>query len=130
VPPTFAGTHAAHRTIRLPGGVLPDGRGMVIPGMPALGVGERAILFLSAANARGERLPIGLAQGRMRVLTATDGTLTVVSEAADLDLVDASGHPLPPAAPSNLPYAATIQRIEAECAHRQGAHDVHRGERR
>ena len=130
---TFAGVHAAHRTIRLPGGVLPDGRGMVIPGMPSLAVGERAIVFLSATNPRGERLPIGLSQGRLRVVTANDGTQSIVSESADLELVDASGHALPNKGPSTLPYAATIQRIETECAKRptgQSARDAHHGERR
>jgi hypothetical protein len=127
---TFAGVHAPHRTIRLPGGVLPDGRGMVIPGMPTLTVGERAILFLSGANARGERLPIGLCQGRLRVVTANDGAQSIVSESSGLELVDANGHALPAAVPSNLPFAATIQRIESECARRPAARDAHSGERR
>lgn len=117
---TFAGASTARRTIRLPGGVLPDGRGMVIPGMPVLAVGESAILFLSAENQRGERLPIGLAQGRMRIVTATDGTRSLESDLAGLELVDASGRALPHPIPSagKLPYAATVQRIEAECARR------------
>jgi hypothetical protein len=130
---TFVGVHTAHRTIRVPGGVLPDGRGLVIPGMPAMVVGERAILFLSAANPCGERLPIGLSQGRLRVVTALDGTPSIVSESADLELVDADGHALPKAGPCTLPYAPTIQRIEAECARRpagHAAHDARRGERR
>jgi hypothetical protein len=117
---TFAGTHAARRTIRLPGGVLPDGRGLAIPGMPVLAVGESAILFLSAENQRGERLPIGLAQGRMRIVTAADGTRSLASDLAGLELVDATGRPLPHPSPSAgiLPYAATVQRIQAECARR------------
>jgi hypothetical protein len=115
---TFVGAHTAHRTIRVPGGVLADGRGMVIPGMPTMAVGERAILFLSGANPRGERLPIGLSQGRMRIVTALDGTQSIVSDSKDLELVDASGHPLPASAPSTLPYAATIARIATECARR------------
>jgi hypothetical protein len=119
---TLVGTHAAHRTIRIPGGVLADGRGMVIPGMPTLAVGERAILFLSESNVRGERLPIGLAQGRMRIVSALDGTLSVVCETSDLELVDESGHPLPASGPSTLPYAPTLQRIEAECARRPKKH--------
>jgi hypothetical protein len=117
---TFAGAPAARRTIRIPGGVLPDGRGLVIPGMPVLSVGETAILFLSAENQRGERLPIGLAQGRLRILTAPDGTRSLASDLAGLELVDAGGRALPQPVPSAgvLPYAATVQRIEAECARR------------
>jgi hypothetical protein len=86
--------------------------------MPVMGVGERAILFLSSANPRGERIPIGLAQGRMRIVTTVDGTQSVVCETSDLDLVDEGGHPLPASGPTTLPYAPAIQRIEAACAHR------------
>jgi hypothetical protein len=117
---TYAGAPAARRTIRLPGGVLPDGRGLLIPGMPVLAVGENAILFLSAENQRGERLPIGLAQGRLRIVTATDGTRTLESDLAGIELVDAAGKALPHPIQSagKLPYTATVQRIEAECARR------------
>jgi len=117
---TFAGKPALQRTIRLPGGVLPDGRGLVLPGMPALAVGDTAILFLSVENARGERVPIGLAQGRLCVRVDADGTRSLVSDLSGLDLVDASGLPLPHpvAGPVTLPYASTIERIRAACARR------------
>jgi hypothetical protein len=113
---TFAGAPAVHCTVRMPGGVLPDGRGMVIAGMPVLETGEQVILFLSCANVRGERLPIGLAQGRLRVVIAPDGTPGIVSDVAGLTLVDPSGHAQPAPGSATLPYAATIQRIVAACA--------------
>ncbi len=145
---TLVGAHVAHRTIRIPGGVLPDGRGMVIPGMPTMSVGERAILFLSGANTCGERLPIGLAQGRMRIVTTVDGAQSIVCETSDLEFVDESGHALPASGPATLSYAPTMQRIEVECARRpakrsaqmervpteraqtEKAHDAHGGDRR
>lgn len=116
---TFFGTHAAQRTVRVPGGVLPDGRGLVLPGMPALDVGESALLFLSGQNSHGERLPIGLAQGRLSVKVAPAGTKSLVRDVLDLDFVDAQGNRIP-AGPqiTSLPYAATIARIEKACAGR------------
>lgn len=116
---TFFGAHAAQRTVRVPGGVLPDGRGLVLPGMPALDVGETALLFLSQQNDRAERMPIGLAQGRLSVKVAADGTKSLVKDVLDLHFVDAQGLPLP-AGPqiTTLPYAATIARIESACARR------------
>ncbi len=116
---TFAGTHAAARTIRLPGGVLPDGRGLVLPGLPSLAVGEDAILFLSGENARGERLPVGLAQGRLRVERSAADTRYVVNDLSGLDLVDAQGHPVPvEVGTSALPYDVVLARIEAACSRR------------
>ena len=43
---TFVGEGRPMRTVRLPGGVLPDGRGLVIPGLPRLRVGARAMFRL------------------------------------------------------------------------------------
>ncbi len=119
---TFAGPPAAQRTVRIPGGTLPDGRGLILPGMPTLAIGENALLFLSGENQRGERLPIGLAQGRMRIETPAAGTKRIVTDLADLDFVDASGRPVD-AGPRTgvLPYAPTIARIEAACAARPKA---------
>ncbi|MBL8856907.1 MAG: hypothetical protein JNL28_00155 [Planctomycetes bacterium] len=116
---TFFGAHTVQRTVRVPGGVLPDGRGLVLPGMPTLAVGESALLFLSGQNDHGERLPIGLAQGRLSVKTAPDGTKSLVRDVLDLDFVDAQGNRVP-AGPqvSSLPYAATVARIEKACAGR------------
>lgn len=111
---TFWGTALTDRTIRLPGGVLPDGRGLVIPGMPTLAVDETALLFLSPENVRGARIPIGLAQGRLRVVTNAEGHRSVQRDVSALDLVEANGAPSPlPAAKTALEYDATIARIEA-----------------
>jgi len=37
---TFVGTPQSTRVVRLPGGVLADGEGLVLPGMPVIEVGE------------------------------------------------------------------------------------------
>ncbi|HRV82955.1 MAG TPA: hypothetical protein P5218_16105, partial [Planctomycetota bacterium] len=37
---TFLGSEQAPQTIRIPGGVLANGRGLMLPGMPRLSVGE------------------------------------------------------------------------------------------
>ncbi|MDZ4772823.1 MAG: hypothetical protein SGI72_06765 [Planctomycetota bacterium] len=116
---TFTGPNLMRRTVRIPGGTLPDGRGLHLPGMPTLAVGESALLFLSAENPRGERIPIGLAQGRLLVRTATDGVKTLVTDLADLDFVDAGGRPIASGPRTGtLPYAATIARVEAARAER------------
>lgn len=116
---TFLGANSAQRTVRIPGGVLPDGRGLVLPGMPKLAIGENALVFLSRENQHGERLPIGLAQGRLRVAVDALGVKRLVRDVTDLEFVDAQGNVLPARAPiTSLPYAATVARIESECARR------------
>lgn len=116
---TFVGAPQGTRTVRLPGGVLPDGRGLVLPGMPKLDVGETAIVFLARENVHAERVPIGLAQGRLSVRVAADGKRELVSDLRDLEFVDAQGKPV-----ANVPserrlaYAETVARVEAAAARR------------
>jgi hypothetical protein len=112
--------------VRLPGGVLPDGRGLVLPGMPRLVQGEEVLLFLSREGKTGLRLPVGLAQGRLRIERAPDGTRRLVRETVGLELVDEHGQRLPPgAARELLDYAAVVAQVET-LAQRKRA----RGEKR
>jgi len=85
---TYFGQDQYNRSVRIPGGVLEDGRGMLLAGMPRLTVGEDALLFLSAAGDRGVRVPIGLSQGRFRIVTSLDGSKVAVRDQGDLGLVD------------------------------------------
>lgn len=65
---TYWGLPYGTQTFRMPGGVLPDGSGMVVPGMPEVNVGEDAIFFLTESSPAGVRMPVGLAQGKLTVV--------------------------------------------------------------
>jgi hypothetical protein len=102
---------------RLPGGTLADGRGMVIAGMPELLVDEEVLLFLTGESAAGIRMPVGLAQGKFRVLRDAQGTKRLTRAGGPLELVAPNGT-LQTLAPSALEYAATLQQIETALATR------------
>jgi hypothetical protein len=117
---TFWGEPEASRAIRLPGGVLPDGRGMLVPGLPGLAVGDDVILFLSKTDPSGARMPIGLAQGRMLVTTDLRGRKRLVRDQAGLELANPrSGAAVPADERTVLEYAATVAEIEAAAASRR-----------
>ena len=55
----------------MPGGEV-AGRGLILPGMPDLQVGDRSILFLSqASQGKQWRMPVGLVSGSVQVLPST-----------------------------------------------------------
>ena len=55
----------------MPGGEV-AGRGLILPGMPDLQVGDRSILFLSqASQGKQWRMPVGLENGAVKVLPST-----------------------------------------------------------
>lgn len=117
---TFLGPGAATLELRLPGGVLPDGRGLALPGLPRLAVGDEVVLLLSKPSRAGLRLPIGLSQGVLRVVRAADGTRRLAQDLEANTLVDASGRPVAGAGSSALlDYDATIARIEGAVAARR-----------
>jgi hypothetical protein len=124
---TFWGEAQASRAIRIPGGVLPDGRGMVIPGLSGMATGEDVILFLSKADAVGMRMPIGLAQGKMRVATDRFGKKRVVRDQAGLELANATpagaGTARPADEAATLEYAAVVAEIDAAVAARRAKKD-------
>ncbi|MFO1010819.1 MAG: hypothetical protein U1F29_12215 [Planctomycetota bacterium] len=118
---TFRGAPAATRELVLPGGVLPDGRGLVVPGVPELAPGEDALLFLSTESRAGVRLPVGLSQGRLRVTTTAQGVKRFVREHGELELVDERGRSLPTPSRETFDYATVIAQVEAACAARAAA---------
>lgn len=125
---TFFGEAVAQRVVRVPGGVLPDGSGLVLPGLPRLALGEETLLFLSAESRTGLRVPVGLAQGRFRVERTVNGARLLVRDVTDLALVDEQGHLLPEGATSQtFDYAATIARVEAAVAARTERERAARG---
>lgn len=109
---TFWGGHEATRVIRLPGGVLADGRGSMIPGMPRLALGEEVVLFLSEESDEGLRVPVGLSQGKYRIVTASDGARTAVQTGDHVTLISARATRSIDGL-EMLEYADLIARIEA-----------------
>jgi hypothetical protein len=110
---TFSGQHLPTRTVRLPGGVLPDGRGMVVPGIAQLSVGSDVLLFLTAADATNMRMPVGLAQGELAVVLDASGKKRIARDPSGLSLVDArTGASAEAAEKSFLDYTATVAEIE------------------
>ena len=65
------GAMASIQEVRIPGGEV-AGKGLVLPGMPDLKVGDRSILFLSEPSQQNQwRMPIGLQAGSMTVQSAS-----------------------------------------------------------
>lgn len=61
------GDMASVQDISMPGGEV-AGRGLLLPGMPDLNVGDRSILFLSQVSADKQwRVPVGLEAGAFEV---------------------------------------------------------------
>jgi hypothetical protein len=109
---THVGLASTLRTVRLPGGTLPDGTGLLVPGMPRLEVGQECVLFLSSEDTQGTRMPVGLAQGAWRVTKTKEGLRRVMRAMEGLAVVDgarvgeAETH-------SQLDYAVFVARVEA-----------------
>ncbi|MBJ03009.1 MAG: hypothetical protein CMK00_09085 [Planctomycetes bacterium] len=119
---TLWGEHEGTRILRLPGGLRPDGSGLVLPGMPRLSSGEDLVLLLSEAGRGGLRVPVGLAQGRFTRHTSLDGTRTLERDQGQLSLLDPrTGRTRPADARSVLDYAETMARIEAAANQRRAA---------
>ena len=111
---TLWGEDQPTRTLRIPGGTLPDGRGMVIAGVPRLSAGEDTLLFLSAAAPGGMRMPVGLGQGRFTVVRELGGRRSLVRAPGCLTLVDpATGEARRAQQGVRFDYAATLAEIEA-----------------
>jgi hypothetical protein len=118
----WVGLHQGTRTFRLPGGVLPSGAGLTIAGMPSIVQGERAIFFLTGESPSGIRMPVGLAQGKLGVVTDALGNQALVRSQRGLQLLEPATGTLTVADPlAALDYQDTVARIEAAAAARVGA---------
>lgn len=106
---TLLGQDQGVRTVRLPGGVLPDGRGMLLPGMPSLSPGQDVFLLLTEPSHDGARMPIGLSQGRFRIVRDPSGERYVVRDESGALLVGEAATET--AAVST--YADMLARLEA-----------------
>jgi hypothetical protein len=108
--------------VRIPGGILPDGSGLVLAGMPSFAPGEEILLFLSEESTAGLRVPVGLAQGKFRIVRDARGVRTLLREEGELELFDPasstrSQHELAAA----YDYAAAMAEIQAAVARRRAA---------
>lgn len=110
---TFHGEDQPFRLVRIPGGVLEDGRGMILAGMPRLALGERTLLFLSEEGETGIRMPVGLAQGKYTVVEHDSGAKELVQHRSDLTLVSPGGELLRGEGSDVLSYAQMVAEIEA-----------------
>ncbi|MBM3989589.1 MAG: hypothetical protein FJ298_01130 [Planctomycetes bacterium] len=111
---THAGEPLGTRRFELPGGVLADGSGTLIAGMPTLALGEDALLFLTGESASGLRVPVGLAQGKLRLVRDAAGRLGLLRDAAELTLLDpVSGLSAPAPSPSMLDHADVVRRVRS-----------------
>lgn len=99
-------------TVRFPGGVLSSGKGMVVPGMPRLTVGEDVVLFLGEASPMGMRLPTGLSQGKYRIVTSTTGQRTAIQTGEHVSLITARNTRTADGL-DMLDYADLVARLEA-----------------
>jgi hypothetical protein len=118
---TFLGETLSAQSFRLPGGVLPasqGGRGLVIAGMPSLVEGEDVVLFLTVPSSKGLRMPVGLAQGKYRIVRDAEGRQIATQSLDSLSLVDAHGARAA-AAPGALELDALVREIEAAVAARR-----------
>ena len=117
---TFEGVDLIERTIRIPGGLLEDGRGLLLAGLPRLGVGEETLLFLSEPSPSGVRMPVGLSQGRYRIARTVDGSRVAVRDQGELGLVDPqTGKVLEAAGQHVRDYAELIAEVEAAVVREQ-----------
>lgn len=118
---TLAGQDLPYRALRVPGGVLDDGRGMQLAGMPRILPGEDVLLFLGPEGTGGLRMPVGLAQGKFTVVQRPGGGKQLVQDAGAVVLVDPdSGSLRRGEGRTVLDYAEVIARIEAARAVRRG----------
>lgn len=118
---TFAGVDEPYRAVRLPGGVRADGSGLLIPGMPRLAEGESALLFLTEESRNGMRMPVGLAQGKFRVVTLGDGRKRLVGDASAAALIGPRGEHVESGGHSVVDYADAVAQIEAALAAKEVA---------
>lgn len=131
---TYWGEHLGVRTLRLPGGVLPDGHGTLVPGMPRLAMGQDVVLVLSPETHLGSRVVCGLAQGHYSLLRDVRGRRLAVRWQADATLDPDAGVglsvPSGEGAAEVLEYAELVARLERAVATRRAREAAASGEGR
>ena len=117
---TFWGEPATEQVVRIPGGVLEDGRGLLLAGMPTIEAGEEVLLFLSRPSSSGVRMPVGLAQGKFEVHRTKSGAVELVREGAGLQLANPATGEVSEAQPHAVfSYADVVGQVHAAVAARE-----------
>lgn len=109
---TFLGEHHDRRSLRLPGGVLASGEGLMIPGLPSMNPGEDVILALSCPGTTGVRMPTGLSQGKFKIMMGTSGLPVAVRDGSGSTLVTSQGL-VEEGGIEVMPYAELVAGIQA-----------------
>lgn len=104
------GAMSSVQEVRMPGGAV-GARGVVVPGLPRFEVGDRAVLFLSAAGPDQWRVPVGLHAGAFQVHVGARGEAQVVPAASRCSETGCD-HAGPASRPQS--YDDFIQRIQRE----------------
>lgn len=110
---TWWGEDEPTRTVRLPGGVLANGKAMMVPGMPSLVPGEDVVLMLSEESQGGLRMPTGLSQGKYRIVADSHGAKRAVRTGEHLTLATSVGSLAGQDGLSVLDYAELVAQLEA-----------------
>ena len=110
---TWWGDDEPVRTVRIPGGVLSDGKGMVVPGMPSLAPGEDVVLMLSDESDKGLRIPTGLGQGKYRIVSDGQGSKKAIRTGEHMTLASTAGTLASGDGLSVLDYAELVAELEA-----------------
>jgi hypothetical protein len=97
--------------------------------MPRLEAGEDAILFLTRESTSGLRMPVGLSQGKLRVVREPGSAPRLARDVADLVLVDPlTGAATPARSEVDVDYEEFVRALERAVAKTQ-AERAARGER-
>jgi hypothetical protein len=102
------GAFADRITVRMP--AVDDGRGGGTAGVPGIKPGDEVVLFLYGESASGLTAPVGLGQGRFRILTDKQGRRIAVNDFANRNLLRG----LAPAAQARLEAAPAFSREATE----------------
>ena len=121
---SYLGEPLGTRVFSIPGGTLPDGSGMLVPGLPRLEPGDEALFFLTESGTAGWRMPVGLAQGVLELVVDAEGRRALARSQAVLHLVDPRTGALGAHADlagegALLAYAETVTRIERAAARKR-----------
>jgi len=119
---TFLGEHEDARVVTVPGGVLEDGRGMLVPGFRLPGVGDEMVWLFTPEGPSSVRVPVGLDLGQVRLVRDADGRRLAISATGCVATVDPlTGSAVPAGDGSVRPYAELLSELEAAVARRRAS---------